>query len=89
MVPNDRSTPGDSLVPLTRLQRQEGYVIVLVFAVWFPVYLVWVRPLVERWASRYVDSIPAELHVIPALAVPLLAALLYRGFMKLREHGPN
>jgi hypothetical protein len=45
-------------------------VIVLVFAVWFPVYLVWVRPLVEQWASRYVDSIPAELHVIPALAVP-------------------
>lgn len=63
--------------PLTTIQRQQGYVIVIVFVVWFPVYLVWGRPLVLEWVSQYSPTFPIILHTIPAIGVPLLAALLF------------
>jgi hypothetical protein len=75
--------------PLTRLQKQQGYAIILVFVVWFPVYLVWVRPIFNRWAFQYVDSYPAELHVVPVLALPLLAAFGYEKFMMWRSREPR
>ena len=74
-------TPSTAQPPLTTLQRQQGYVIILVFVIWFPVYLVWVMPIFNRWVSQDLDSYPAELHVIPALALPLLVAFAYEKVM--------
>jgi hypothetical protein len=63
-------------------------VIILAFLIWFPVYLVLVRPVVERWLLQYADFIPVELHVIPALALPILAAYVYEKAMiwRRRDH---
>ena len=85
MSPEARS---DAQPPLTRLQQQEGQVIVLVFVVWFPIYLVWVRPVFYQWVPD-LDSYPAELHVVPALAVPILAALVYGKLMRWRRRDPK
>jgi hypothetical protein len=71
--------------PLTQLQKQEGYVFVLVFAIWFPVYLIWFRPIINRWVFQHVDSYPAELHIIPAFALPTLITLGYRMVMRWRQ----
>jgi hypothetical protein len=70
---------------LTRLQKQEGYVIILVFVIWLPVYLVWVRPVFDRWLPQGADSIPTVLDVISALLLPILAALGFRAFMMWRR----
>ena len=75
--PTGPDTPQSATRLLTRLERQQVYVLLSVFAIWFPLYLVWGRPIVEAWLFHYADSIPAEIHVIPALALPILAALVY------------
>ena len=78
--------PSDSTQrPLTKLQKQQGFVIVLVFVLWFPVYLVWVFPVINEWASQYVESYPAVLHAIPAIGVPLLVALAYEKVVLWRQ----
>jgi len=86
---NRPTTPHTAQPPLTRLQQQQGYVIILVFVIWFPVYLVWVRPIFNGWAFQYVDSYPAELHDVPVLALPLLAALAYEKLMMWRRREPR
>ena len=86
---SDNRPPQSTQRPLTKLQRQQGFVIILVFLVWVPVYLVWVRPVINQWASQYVDSYPAVLHAIPAIGLPLLVALAYEKFVKWHQRNSN
>ena len=79
----------DSTPPLTRLQEQQGYIIVVGFIIWFPVYLIWVRPILNGWAGQYVDSYPAVLHAVPAIGLPLLAAYGYEKIVSWRCREPN
>jgi hypothetical protein len=74
---------------LTKLEKQQGFVIVLVFVLWFPLYLVWVRPVINQWASQYVESYPAVLHAVPAIGLPLLVALVYEKFVMWRRRDSN
>ena len=87
---DDRPPPSDTTQrPLTKRQKQQGFVIILVFVLWFPVYLVWVRPVINQWASQYVEFYPAVLHAIPAIGLPLLVALVYEKFVMWRQRNSN
>ncbi len=72
--PANRRAPA---APLTRLQKDQGVIVVLSFVVWLPVYLFWVRAAVNGFVFKYVDGYPAMLHLFPLIGVPCLLALAY------------
>jgi hypothetical protein len=64
--------------PLTSLDRQEGLVVVLVFVIWLPAYLIWLRPAINGVVFQYIPGYPAMLHLLPILGVPFALAMAYR-----------
>jgi len=62
---------------LTRLQKDQGIIIVLGFFVWLPIYLIWVRGALNRVVFHYMDSYPAILHLFPLIGIPCLVALAF------------
>jgi hypothetical protein len=55
--------------------------ILVVFLVWCPSYLVYVRPMFNSWIAGYVSSYPAMLHLIPILGPVIgIGMLMVRAF---------
>jgi hypothetical protein len=63
--------------PLTPLEKEQGLVVLLVFVLWLPVYLIWVRTAINRFLFDYVSSYPAMVHLFPIIGVPCLIAIAY------------
>jgi hypothetical protein len=62
-----------------KTESKLALLIVAIFVVWCPVYLVFVRPMLNEFVAGYVSSYPAMLHLIPILGpVVLLAWLMGR-----------
>jgi hypothetical protein len=74
---NHPAKRGSSARLLTRLEKEQAIVVLVVFAVWLPVYLIWVRGGFNRVVFQYIDSYPAMLHLVPLLALPIGIAIAY------------
>lgn len=67
--------------PMTPQQKRELAIILISFVVWLPVYLGWVRPVLNAFLFRYINGYPAMLHLVPIFAIPFGLGL---GYGKLR-----
>lgn len=56
-------------------------VLLLVFIVWTPVYLFWVRPKMNLFLANYISGYPAMLHLVPILAPVVIIALVASKFL--------
>lgn len=45
-----------------------GIIVILIFLVWTPVYLLILRPMINDHLFQYIGSYPAMLHLIPVFA---------------------
>lgn len=59
-----------------RANDRVGMVLVLLFLVWTPAYLLVVRPAINGWLASYINSYPAMLHLIPIFGPLLLTGWL-------------
>ena len=57
-----------------------------IFCGWLFVYLYYLRPIVNAWASQYVSSFPAFLHLVPIFGV-LFAIVVPIGWLMERARG--
>ena len=64
--------------PLTAEDWWQLLVFVVVFFLWLPTYLVFVRPALNALIFRVLSSYPAMVHLVPIFAVPYVALLLYK-----------
>jgi hypothetical protein len=55
-----------------RANDRAGLLLVVVFLVWLPIYLLGIRPLINSWLAQYIHSYPAVFHLVPIFAVPAL-----------------
>jgi hypothetical protein len=74
------------LTPLTSADKVQGAVIILSFIAWLPVYLLIVRPIMNRYLAHYVDRYPAMLHLIPILLVPVAFTVIVRWLGRSRRN---
>jgi hypothetical protein len=53
----------------------------ILFCIWCPAYLVFVRPIINAALAPYIAGYPAILHLIPILSPIVLIALAMAPFM--------
>jgi len=64
-----------------RANDRVAYLLVTITLIWAPIYIVAVRPVLNRWLADYIDSYPAALHLILIFApMFILGMLLSRRF---------
>lgn len=60
-------------------------VLFILFCIWCPTYLIFVRPIINEALAPYVSGYPAILHLIPILAPIVLVALAVSPFMPAKK----
>jgi hypothetical protein len=65
-----------------RALTMESAVIFVSFFFWLPIYLIYVRPVINGYVGRYISGYPAILHLIPIFGVPFLLGGLMKRFAK-------
>ena len=66
----------EQYVRAKRANDRVGILLVIITLIWTPIYLVAVRPALNRWLAQYVDSYPASLHLISILAPMFILGML-------------
>ncbi len=60
-----------------RANDRVAYLLVIFTLIWAPIYLVAVRPVLNRWLADYVDSYPAAVHLILIFAPMFILGMLF------------
>lgn len=64
-----------------KAEAKAALVLFLLFIVWCPVYLIFVRPIMNDFLAGHVNSYPAILHLVPILGPIIIIGLIAGKFM--------
>lgn len=62
----------DVYVRAKKANDRVGILLVSIFLIWLPVYLLFVRPALNNWLAQYINSYPAAFHLVPIIGLPVL-----------------
>lgn len=80
----DPLAPQPARPPLAAGEKGAIAVVFVCFLIWLPVYLFFVRPIINRFLATYITHYPAMLHLIPIIVVPVVIGFMLAWFLKKR-----